>query len=282
MIRSATALLLVLALAGCGIGVGGDGGQAPVVPAVGSGIAGAAAGTRATWQVLDLGSGSVLSAESMPGLAGDPAYRDRLMAFRLVDLQVASLGQQPGSFGRQDDELAQTVAAPGFYLGAFEVTRGQWRRLAGSSPWDGLPGPSAADAGRDDLPATGLSAELVRAALGRWSARLALPQPWQWEAGARAGSAAAFPWGDDVRASVAGRYAATADTGGTLLPVGSLAANPLGLHDLCGNAWELVADGSVRGGSWADALVLARPANRALPDPALAHPAFGVRLVLRP
>lgn len=268
---------LALLLAGCATGSGGGGGGSAIT----GGAAQAVAATAASWLVLDLAAGTVSARDALPDLP-QPAYRDRLMAFRLVDLQVASIGQQPGSFGRQDDELAQTVAAPGFYLGVFEVTRGQWRRLAGSSPWDGLPGPSAADAGRDDLPATGLSAELVRAALGRWSARLALPQPWQWEAGARAGTTTAFPWGDDVRASVAGRYAATADTGGALLPVGSLAANPLGLHDLCGNAWELVADGSVRGGSWADALVLARPANRALPDPALAHPAFGVRLVLRP
>lgn len=262
--------VVVVTVAGCGVGVQGGGD---------TGVVDAAATTRATWQILDLTTGAVSSSEVVPGTAADLGYRDTKMLFRLVPAGPAVLGQAPGTLGRQADEAASAVTLPPFYIGVFEVTRAQWRRLAGTQPWVGLPGPVEQ---RDDLPATGVSFAALQIALATHATRLALPQAGQWEAAARAGTATVFPWGDDPRASVAGRYAATADTGNALRPVGSLTANALGLYDVCGNAWEFTADGGLCGGSWADALILARPANRAAIESNTVHPAIGVRLVFTP
>ncbi|MCK6489635.1 MAG: formylglycine-generating enzyme family protein [Planctomycetes bacterium] len=287
MRRAPLALLLpaLAVLAACG----GSGGSLPV-PAAG----GAASGVlvdrgRAQWQVLDLASGqTVLAAAALPDLAANPAYRDRLMVFRLVPGGVAALGG--GTRARQADELPASAAVEPFYLGAFEVTRSQWLHLAGSAPWLAA---EVAPAAADDpaLPATGLSPALAAAGLARWNAahgpQLHLPQPAQWEHAARAGSTGTWPWGEDGRAGAVRAFAVTweAQLGEAApgpRPVGGRLANAWGLHDCCGNAWELVADGSARGGSWADATSLARPANRLVLDPDEAGAAVGVRLLYRP
>jgi formylglycine-generating enzyme required for sulfatase activity len=85
-----------------------------------------------------------------------------------------------------------------------------------------------------------------------------LPTEAEWEYAARAGSTTAFPWGDS--ATDACRYANGADLTPTpngaswplkldcsdgaiyTAPVGHYAANPWGLHDMIGNAWEWTAD----------------------------------------
>lgn len=271
MRRHAVTLLLVAALAGCGTG---DGPSAAIED------------TRAAWQVLDLETGTVRQAATLADAAG-AAYQDRFIAFRLVRPGTVAIGA--GIFARQDDELAvAAMAVEPVYLAVCELTRAQWRRLAGNEPWQGLPG---ATAGGDDLPALGLAADAVGTALAGWNAvhghHLALPTAVQWEAAARAGSAASFPWGEAHDAGTIAAYAVTWETGvrtGAVAPrpVGGRLANAWGFHDLCGNAWELVADGSARGGSWADALSLARPANRLDLDPAAALPTVGVRLAYRP
>lgn len=260
---------VLLLLAGCG--VGGAGGGDPAVAA-------AADDTRGTWQVLDLASGAAQAAEAAPA-------RSQALAFRRVRL-AGWTGSASGAFARQDGEdgLAAVPVGSGFYIAACELTRAQWRLLAGSTPWVGLPGADAA--GGEDLPALGLSFTQVGAALAAWNAahgpHLRLPSPAEWEVAARAGGAASFPWGEERRGAVAGRYAVTADTDTAPQVVGSRLPNALGLFDLCGNAWEWDAAGDLRGGSWGDPLSLARPAARAGLLPDSQHAAVGVRLVYLP
>jgi formylglycine-generating enzyme required for sulfatase activity len=80
------------------------------------------------------------------------------------------------------------------------------------------------------------------------------------------------------------QFAVIAQASGTLLSgplaVGSLAPNAFGIYDMQGNASELTSSGSVRGGSWHDATVVARSANQQSLDPAFGHPLVGFRLVL--
>lgn len=268
-------LPFVALLAGCSLG--------PISATPSGDIAATAARGNAIWQVIDLQSGAVVPYAALPDLAADPVFRDRLLAVRLVPAGDAALGSAAQAFARQDDESPTTVASPGCYIAAFELTRAQWRRIAGTTPWTAV-----APAGADDLPATGMTFLEARTALAAWSAthpRLALPSGVEWEIAARGGSTDSFPWGDDRRASVAGAYALTWDSDPAATgpdPVGRRLSNGLGLFDVAGNVWELTAEGAIRGGSWGDALALARPANRAAIEPDTAHPTVGLRVVYRP
>lgn len=247
--------------------------------------------TQAPWQVVDLETGTATPQAALPDLATDPRYRDRLMAFRLVSAVPTSVGQSSGTFAWQDDETRREVRAPS-YIGAFEVTRAQWQRLAGASPWT-APAIAAIDGagGSGEVPATGLGPLAVANAIDGWndrgqSARLAVPSPAQWEVAARGGQTATYPWGEDHRTSTVRRFAVTWEAGiidstSGLQPVGTRHANGLGLYDCIGNAWELTSDGQARGGSWADGVALARPANHR-DVPADGWATVGVRLVYLP
>lgn len=273
---------LLLACTGCGIGLGGGNGDAAgdqVGP--GNGLTSDVASTQAPWLVLDLSSGTVVGRTTAPA-SNDPGMRDRYVVFRRIPAGTATLGS--GDLARQDDEIVQQAEHEAYYLAVNELTRAQWRRLAGTEPWQDQP---AVASGGDDLPALGISFTTAQAMVAAvhlaQGAHVRLPSAVEWEVAARAGSAASFPWGEGDTAGVAGRYAVTADTGtGAPAPVGSLAANAFGLYDLCGNAWELTADGAIRGGSWEDGVVMARPANRAAIEPDTRHEAIGLRLVYAP
>lgn len=279
--------VLISFMSGCAVGQGsGTSSGDATGPMVGDATGlGGAAGTAAPWQVLDLETGAIAPATAVAGYATAAAYRDRLLVFRLCDLGRATLGQA-ATLGRQEGEDPATATLAPFHIGVFEVTRSQWRRLAGDQPWlDLSPAPAA---GSDDLPATGMSLERVRTVLAAWNAvhsvRLVLPSEAQWEMAVRAGSTTVFPWGGSTDAQTADANALTWDAGQPAgpAPVGGRLANALGLFDGCGNAWELTAEGTIRGGSWADALILARPANRAAIEADVGHASVGLRLVYRP
>lgn len=271
-----TALLLAALLAGCGAGTGVGSGAGP-----GSQVD----ATRAPWQLVDLASGRATPLAGEPG-PDDARITSTHMLFRLVRPGRSTFGQTAGSFARQDDETLRTGDGPTCYMAVFETTRAQWLLIAGTTPWTATSVAVVDGAGGDDLPATGLGVVQVEAALAAWNTRhpgrLSLPDDDAWEAAARAGAATTFPWGEARDPATTARHAVTADAGATgPAPARGRLANAFGLHDMAGNVWELTSGGWARGGSWADVLALARPANRReVPDDGWAT--VGVRLTWRP
>lgn len=82
-------------------------------------------------------------------------------------------------------------------------------------------------------------------ALQRVGARCRLPEEWEWEYFARAGSTTVFPWGNSLNgteANVDGRHPYGTTVKGPYLgracPVGSYQPNFWGLYDVIGNVWE--------------------------------------------
>jgi formylglycine-generating enzyme required for sulfatase activity len=271
--------VLCLLLAACG----SDPGPGPTGE-----LAAHQAETRAAWQVLDLRSGRITPLDAPPAdVAGDPAWRGPLLLLRLVRDATGTIGQQPGSFVHQEDEVAGLSSPAPYAIAVLETTRAQWRLIAGSAPWETLLPEGVRGSGGDDLPATGVSWAEADAALAAWSnnhgLRLTLPTPAEWEVAARAGGRSVYPWGDLPAAPAVDWVvcAETVDPAGPR-PVGTRLANALGLVDVIGNAAELVSDGSARGGSWIDPLALTRAANRLELESATRHAGVGLRLVYRP
>ncbi|MDE0054052.1 MAG: SUMF1/EgtB/PvdO family nonheme iron enzyme [Gammaproteobacteria bacterium] len=133
-----------------------------------------------------------------------------------------------------------------------------------------------------------------------------LPSESEWEYAARAGTTTSYSWGSSVgvgQANCAGcRSRANRDPSGTVA-VGSFPANPWGLHDMHGNAWEWASDcrsdsyegatgdGSaritadceqriLRSGSWRVDPSLVRAAQRGWGDESLRLDDVGIRVVV--
>lgn len=142
-------------------------------------------------------------------------------------------------------KLAEQDAQPGFpvsinqpfYIGKFEVTQAQWKKVMGANPshFQG----SKVGGNADAHPVENVSWNDVQQFLKMLNAlekkaRYRLPTEAEWEYAARAGAAEDIPWAQ-IRA------VAQLD-GRTTSPVGSKAPNAWGLYDMLGNVWEWVHD----------------------------------------
>ena len=145
-------------------------------------------------------------------------------------------------------EMVGRDAKPGFtvamsrsyYLGRYEVTQAEWKRVMGANPsfFQGASVPASTDR----YPVENVSWQDVQAFLARLNAmdttaHYRLPTEFEWEFAARAGATAEPSW-DDIRARA---WQADVDLG-TTHPVGTKPPNAWGLYDTLGNVWEWVAD----------------------------------------
>jgi formylglycine-generating enzyme required for sulfatase activity len=188
-----------------------------------------------------------------------------------------------------------------FYLGATEVTQGQYRAATGKTP--------SHFQGSDDLPVEQVSwndaiafcdklNELEKGSLE--GACYRLPTEVEWEYACRAGSTTRYSFGDDpVRLSDHAWF--RANSAGKTHPVGQKQPNAWGLNDMYGNVWEWCCDayearydqqspgadplcsseaGSrvYRGGSWVGSPRLCRSAFRRGETPGIRYFGVGFRV----
>ncbi len=138
---------------------------------------------------------------------------------------MGSADDDPRSYS--DEKPAHLVTLSEYWLGKYEVSNREYRRFRPDQK------------GEDDLPATNVSWNDAQSHCEKYGFRL--PTEAEWEYAARAGSQAAWSFGDDE--SQLGDYAwYKQNSGGEAHQVGTRKPNGWGLHDLHGNVWEWVAD----------------------------------------
>ena len=165
----------------------------------------------------------------------------------------------PGTAGTPDDPPEEQVPLEPFLLSKYELTQGQWLAIMGRNPSHYRPGMTPGGKPVDlRHPVETVSAIDCAELLRRLD--LLLPTDAQWEYGCRAGTTTRWYTGDDP-ISLQG-HANIADEGsrrlypegwsfepgitdghGATAPVGTYAANGLGLHDVHGNVLEWCRDG---------------------------------------
>ena len=130
-----------------------------------------------------------------------------------------------------------TIARP-FYIGKFEVTQAQWRRVMGNNPsmFQG----AKVQGSSDDYPVDSVTWNDAQAFIQRLNTmeqttRYRLPTEFEWEYAARAGVDGDIAWADIRQQAWAGSNRSTQ-------AVGKLKPNAWGLHDTLGNVWEWVQD----------------------------------------
>lgn len=130
-----------------------------------------------------------------------------------------------------------------FYMGMFEVTQAQWTAVMGTNP-SYFSGAGCADC--PNRPADSISWDMAAAFLRKSGLRL--PYEAEWEYSFRGGTTTAFhsmpgsPNGTNDPAQVVGIAWSSANSTNRTHPVGLLAANGFGLHDMAGNVWEWMSD----------------------------------------
>jgi len=211
----------------------------------------------------------------------------------------------PEGEGKDDEHPQHTVFLDAFYIDAYEVTVGQYKKFIQAS---GHRAPNWSDVSEysptDNHPIVYVSWEDAKA-YAEW-AGATLPTEAQWEKAARGGLVGKkYPWGDTITHNNA-NYSGTGgkDTWKYAAPVGSFPANDYGLYDMAGNVWEWCLDAYendyyrrspernpvndnftnvkrrvLRGGSWGNDYYYVRCANRSYLVPSFRDIVIGFRCV---
>ena len=257
---------------------------------------------------------------------GEPAGNPEPGAWAWVSPGGFSMGSGSNSAGGESDEKPATAVTltKGMWMSRHEVTQQEYLTLVGNNPAWFLGDTNRPVENVSWHEATNYCALLSarEQAAGRLPAGYVyrLPTEAEWEYACRAGSTAAYCFGDDPTGSELGFYAWYWDNSGSTNapsgfayyidgayyvthPVGTRQMNRWGLSDMHGSVWEWCHDwygtypgGSVtdpqgatngiarviRGGNWNGGTALCRSANRSAGFPESASSGIGFRAVLAP
>ena len=260
----------------------------------------------------DVSFSGTVTAERVIANAGEPPTNvTPVLGMVWIKPGTFIMGSRADEPGRDSDEGPQTVVTltRGFWMGVHEVTQAEYQSVMASNPSF-----HTGDSNRPVETVTwqnatnycGLRTQAERTAgriPGAWAYRL--PTEAEWEYCCRAGARTTrYGYGDDLSYAAFGNYAwYSANSGYTTHPVEQKLANPWGLMDMHGNAWEWCQDwygtypgGSVidpqgpgtltnrvtRGGDFSNTATWSRSAKRGYNHPSNANKYLGFRVVLAP
>ncbi|MDX1962708.1 MAG: SUMF1/EgtB/PvdO family nonheme iron enzyme [Pirellulales bacterium] len=208
-------------------------------------------------------------------------------------------------FRQLNEKQVNVEITKAFYLGAHEVTQGEWIKVMGTKPWKGK---KFVEEGAN-YPATYISWTDANAFCKKLGVKegktYRLPTEAEWEYACRAGSKTAFYFGADVRKlkDYAWYMENTWDQGWQAPQVvGQKKPNAWGLYDMHGNVWEWCGDwyddklaggkdpvGAARGefrvnrgGGWDSFPLTCRSSMRVRDKPDYVDNILGFRVVLIP
>lgn len=197
--------------------------------------------------------------------------------------------------GESHEKPVHKVCLDGFWMGRYEVTQGQWKKIMGQNPSFNKKG--------GDYPVEKVSwndAKVFIKKMNRQSGnQFQLPSEAQWEYAARSGGRDQTYAGGENRDKLAWHGG---NSGRRTHPVGTKAPNGLGIYDMSGNVWEwcedvyignaysnhekknpLVTSGGSdrvdRGGSWNSNPLYCRAAVRYRVGPGSTYSDLGFRLI---
>ncbi|MDM8516689.1 SUMF1/EgtB/PvdO family nonheme iron enzyme [Desulfobacterales bacterium HSG16] len=215
---------------------------------------------------------------------------------------------------QSDEKPVHKVCLDGFWIGKYEVTRGQWKEFVSDNGYggdfkneygcSGMGNPKFSQA--DNHPVACVSWKEV-SAFANWLSdktgnNFRLPTEAEWEYAARSGGKKQkYAGGNNIDSL--GWY--DSNSGSKTHPVGQKKKNGLGIYDMSGNVWEWCQDwydsgyyknspqsnpggpasgrGRVdRGGGWSGYAAYCRSAYRSLSSPGYRYYSLGFRLALSP
>lgn len=172
------------------------------------------------------------------------AYKQSKIVLRKVP---AGGTYQTGKSGQNSNTVKQWTTDRDYYIGVFEITKGQYNRLDGSgnyldaSPKNGISWTDfrASVAPNENIPTVDTNTGTFLQRLNyKVSNRLGfdLPTEVMYEIAARAGTTTDYYWGSNDMdwSKVVGNTSISA--------VGNRPANPWGLYDMAGNVWDFCLD----------------------------------------
>ncbi len=158
--------------------------------------------------------------------------------FGIVDFDGKPL---PEKMVKASEEMAKKDAKPGFsvtidkpyYIGKYEITQAQWKKLMGKNP-SVFKSDSSANHPVDNITWSDAKAFIKKLNKKDKKHHYRLPTEFEWEWAARAGATDDIAWKDIQTTAVLG--------GETPKKPGTKKPNAWGIYDMLGNLWEWVGD----------------------------------------
>jgi formylglycine-generating enzyme required for sulfatase activity len=191
--------------------------------------------------------GVLMAAEDAPMTFRDCPECPEMVVVPAGSFMMGSPEAEPGRDGNEGPQHEVKVAAA-FAIGKYPITFAEWDACAAAGGCTTTKTPLDRGWGRGKRPVMNVTwgrdvQEYLRWLSKKTGMQYRLPSEAEWEYAARAGTASARYWGEDIEKNNAVCTECGSEWDGRMTaPVGRFAANPFGLYDMLGNVWQWVED----------------------------------------